>query len=137
MKVIWKRPDGFHEASPSDYVVAEISSGTKIWLHKSDHENYPFRVSGGWQDEDATRKLNQLVNLIDKPVTDWVQILASHFGNARTENAESFLQQQLEWIDELKRHLKGDTWEIEIMSDTLDEVKNQIEWASPDFLRQV
>ena len=51
MNVIWKRPDGFHNASPSDYVTVDITSNAKIWLHKRDQENFPFRVSGDWQEE--------------------------------------------------------------------------------------
>ena len=49
--VIWKRPDGFHGANPSDFMVVDIGSESRLWLHKSDFENFPFRISGSWSGE--------------------------------------------------------------------------------------
>jgi elongation factor P hydroxylase len=63
MFVVWKRPDGYHDATPSDFQIVEAGANARIWLHKSDREWYPFRISGGWQESDATRRLNGLVNL--------------------------------------------------------------------------
>ena len=40
MHVIWKRPDGFHAASPADFEVVELTSSAKLWLHKRDQENF-------------------------------------------------------------------------------------------------
>ena len=133
MKVIWKRPDGYHDASPSDYLVVEVCPHIRIWLHKSDQENYPFRVSGGWQDESASRKLNQLVNLIKKPTEEWVAFLTTLFNDSANESAQSFVQLEKNWLDELRRNLKGDTWELEIMEETLKEVKNRLDLAMPEF----
>jgi hypothetical protein len=137
MKVIWKRPDGYHGASPSDYTVVEISPNSRIWLHKKDQRNYPFRVSGGWQDEDSTRKLNSFVNLIDKSTKEWVACLANLFDHAKTESPEGFLEQEQAWLDELKSNLKGDTWELEIMTETLNGVKQRIALVKADFLKGV
>ncbi|MEZ4741934.1 MAG: hypothetical protein R3B45_05725 [Bdellovibrionota bacterium] len=50
MHVVWKRPDGYHGASPSDYRVVEINESSNLWLHKRDTDWFPFRVSGGWKD---------------------------------------------------------------------------------------
>ena len=66
MKVIWKRPDGFLKSIPSDFMVLEMPSQSKLWLHRSDQDNFPFRISGGWQDEESTSKLNQMVNLLSQ-----------------------------------------------------------------------
>ena len=137
MKVIWKRPDGFHEASPSDYVVVEVSANIRIWLHKRDQENYPFRVSGGWQDEPASQKLNRFVNLIHKPTPDWVLFLTELFNHSDTDSPQNFLKREVEWLNELGRNLKGDTWEVEIMSDTLKELKNKIEHSASEFLKNI
>ena len=76
MKVIWKRPDGFLGSDPSDFSVFEMASKSKLWLHKKDHENFPFRISGGWQDEESTRKLNVLVNLLSQNEESWKKWLA-------------------------------------------------------------
>ena len=115
MKVIWKRPDGFHEASPSDYSIVEVSQNSRIWLHKRDQENYPFRVSGGWQDEDATQRLNRYVNLLGKPSKEWVRYLTELFDHSDMDNPQSFLTKEEAWFDELAQNLKGDTWEMQIM----------------------
>ena len=56
MNVIWKRPDGFYDAAPSDYYTHELSKGYSLWLHKTDKLTYPLRVSGGWEDQKVGRK---------------------------------------------------------------------------------
>lgn len=134
MKVIWKRPDGYHQALPSDYIVVEVSDNSRIWLHKRDQDNYPFRVSGGWQDEDASQKLNKLVNLIPKGSKEWVEYLTELFNHSTTDNPHNFLKHEMEWLDELAKNLKGDTWELEIMSETIKRLKRQIEHTAKDFL---
>jgi hypothetical protein len=133
MKVIWKRPDGFHEASPSDYLVVEVSEHSRIWLHKRDQENYPFRVSGGWQDEEASHKLNRLVNLITKSREEWARYLTELFNHSTTDSPQNFLKREAEWIDELTKNLKGDTWELEIMGETLKEIKRKLELIADKF----
>ena len=70
--VIWKRPDGFHGAAPEDFVVVDIGGESRLWLHKTDHDNFPFRVSGTWQGEDLSKKVNKLVNLISKQKKEWL-----------------------------------------------------------------
>jgi len=134
MKVIWKRPDGFHEAVPSDYIVVEVSENSRIWLHKRDQENYPFRVSGGWQDEDASQKLNRLVNLIPKSSREWVSYLTELFNHSTTDSPQNFLKREQEWLEELGRNLKGDTWEVEIMTETLKKLKKMLDQISEEFL---
>ncbi len=134
MKVIWKRPDGFHEALPTDYVVVEVSENSRIWLHKQDQENYPFRVSGGWQDETATQKLNRLVNLIPKSAKEWTAYLTELFNHSSTDNAKNFLKHEQDWLDELAKNLKGDTWELEIMVETLKRLKKKFEETDQNSL---
>ena len=127
MHLIWKRPDGFHKANPEDFMVVDTASNARIWLHKTDHENYPFRVSGGWEDETQTRRINQLVNLLKTSEEFWKNHLVLIFGDAKQENYESFIQNLIQWLTELKACSKGDTWEKEIMGVILDEVARKIQ----------
>lgn len=131
MKVIWKRPDGFHEAVPSDYRVFEVSETCKIWLHKDDHENYPFRVSGGWQDEKATHKLNRLVNLMPQENSPWLEYLKECLDDSPAETPAAFIKKELMWIDTLLANLKGDTWEVEIMTEALERLKSKMQEHAP------
>ena len=126
MNVIWKRPDGFHNASPSDYVTVDITSNAKIWLHKRDQENFPFRISGDWQEEESTIKLNRLVNLLSKPTQNWLEWLQSDFHHSKTDNLELYLNALTSWLTRFEDHLKGDAWEVDIMQSTLVEIKKKL-----------
>ncbi len=126
MHLIWKRPDGFLDSHPDDYTVIEIASKSKLWLHKRDRENYPFRVSGGWQDEGATVRLNSFVNLLPQNNSSWEKLLKSEYGNSEFEEPEIFFKELFKWLDLLSDNSKGDTWEIEIMGEVLNEVKGKI-----------
>ncbi len=134
MFVVWKRPDGYHDATPSDFRIAEVGSRARLWLHKSDHEWYPFRISGGWQESDATRRLNELVNLIGKPANDWMTFLTTAFHHSMTDDPRAFLADQVKWLGDLKSHLKGDTWEVEIMEQVLEEVCGRLRQMEKDFV---
>ncbi|MBP6219239.1 MAG: hypothetical protein KA436_11685 [Oligoflexales bacterium] len=137
MKVIWKRPDGFHGASPSDFTLTPLSSQAKIWLHKTDSANFPFRLSGGWQDEEATHKLNRLVNLLGKPSADWVSHLLKIYHDSKIEDPTAFLLSLISWIDEVSSQLKGDAWELEIMGETLTELREILRRVQGDFQKKV
>ena len=126
MKVIWKRPDGFHEASPKDFTVVEIANKSKLWLHRLDQENYPFRVSGGWQDENSTVKLNRLVNLLSCDYDRWLQYLSRDFHDSKVDTIETYCSNLTSWLQELSNNLKGDTWETDIMTQTFDEIHKTI-----------
>ena len=90
MHVVWKRPDGFHSVSPSDFRVAEINSTARIWLHKKDTENYPFRISGGWQDEEATKRINTWINLVGEPAEKWLEKLLIEHSNSSIDEPAKF-----------------------------------------------
>lgn len=134
MHVIWKRPDGFHGASPTDFKVIEIAGQSRIWLHKSDKEWFPFQVSGGWQESENTKKLNGLVNTLPEDTTAWVTHLLDTFHDTLAESAEGFLKEQLQWLNDLKLHLKGDKWETEIMTTIISELEARTEQAREGFL---
>ena len=134
MFVVWKRPDGYHDATPSDFRIAEVGSRARLWLHKTDHEWYPFRISGGWQESDATRRLNELVNLTGRPVHDWMDFLVNAFHHSLTDDPLAFLADQVKWLGDLKGHLKGDTWEVEIMEQVLEEVCGRLRAMENDFV---
>ncbi len=132
MKVVWKRPDGFHGASPSDYHVIELDGHSKIWLHRTNHDWFPFRVSGDWGEEESTRRLNRLVNLIGTEPNNWVKYIDESFGNSKADSVGVFISDISNWIDHLKANLKGDTWEIDIMTKALSVVVENLKLASRD-----
>ena len=129
MKVIWKRPDGFLSAEPADFRVADLSSGARIWLHQTDSENFPFRVSGGWSDETLTKKLNTLVNLLGQTNEKWTHTLTKLFHDSHAESPQAFIKDMKAWFADLKQNLKGDTWELEILTQTLIDVEAQVKMA--------
>ncbi len=133
MKVVWKRPDGFHGASPSDYHVIELDGHSKIWLHRTNHEWFPFRVSGDWGEEESTRRLNRLVNLIGTQPNNWVKYIEDSFGNSKADSVGVFVSDISNWIDHLKANLKGDTWEIDIMTKALSLVVENLKLASREL----
>ena len=130
MQVIWKRPDGFHTADPSDYKVVEIATNARIWLHKSDHENYPFRVSSDWKGEEQTKKLNNLTNLILHEYKSWFGWVKSHYHHSNHDSAEDFLKETRGWLDEIKKHSKGDHWEIEIIHQSVEAIKQYFQFPN-------
>ena len=133
MKVIWKRPDGFLESEPNDFTVLEMPSKSKLWLHKRDQENFPFRISGGWQDEESTRKLNRLVNLLSESQGQWVDWLERDFFDSKLEKSERYIDSLRDWLSSIKDNLKGDTWELEIMSEALNEIEVHVVNGSGDL----
>lgn len=135
MNVIWKRPDGFHGARPGDYIVVELqTNSSRIWLHKTDKSNFPFRVSGGWQDEAATKKLNELVNLLNCEKNKWLEYFNDNFHDSKFEDGKSYLTDLEQWINSLKENLKGDKWEIAVMNDTLEDLKLKMSQYKQSFL---
>ena len=137
MHVIWKRPDGFHGADPADFVVVNLGNRSKLWLHKRDHSWFPFRIAGGWQESEATQRLNNLINLLPKDNATWVQMLAKTFNDTMGDEPERFIDELTRWIVDLRNHLKGDTWELDIMSHALSEVGERLQAVREPFLGAV
>jgi len=125
--VIWKRPDGFHGADPSDFKVVTLGNHLKLWVHCRDDVNFPFRISGGWQEEVATARLNKLVNLLGKQDEVWKAAVVKILDDTMGDNLSMHVAELIEWIEELRSHLKGDTWEVEIMGQALKDVTIQLE----------
>jgi hypothetical protein len=134
MHVVWKRPDGLYGADPSDFAVVKIGNHSKIWLHKRDHSNFPFRIAGGWQEEEASIRLNNLVNLLDKPDSEWLNSLNKIFNDHMQDDASKFINELGRWVEDLRLHLKGDTWELEIMQETFTELSNKLKSIKASFL---
>ena len=134
MHVVWKRPDGLYGADPSDFAVVKIGNHSKIWLHKRDHSNFPFRIAGGWQEEEASIRLNNLVNLLDKPDAEWLNSLNKIFNDHMQDDASKFINELGRWVEDLRLHLKGDTWELEIMQETFTELSNKLKSIKASFL---
>lgn len=126
MHVVWLRPDGFHGATPNDYSVFELKGAGRLWLHRTDKDRYPFRVSGGWEDESASIKLNNLVNLIPCSDEDWVQGLQTAFSHSMGDDRKKYFRELTDWVDELMDHLKGDSWEVDILRQALLDVQSRL-----------
>ena len=135
MHVVWKRPDGFLGAEPSDYKAVAIGTDAKLWLHRSDRSWYPFRIAGGWQEQEATQRLNRLVNLIGKPMSKWVEQMINEHNHSMTDDPEVFYNETLTWLESLKLALKGDTWEVEIMQLAITECESRLKDAKLAFFQ--
>lgn len=136
MKVIWKRPDGFHNATPDDYKVITLETGANLWLHKSNSEWYPFRLSGDWAREESTNKMNLLINQLGEDKPDWSTYLLKLFYESQLDDPQTFLNDLNKWLNKVKNHLKGDTWELDIMEQVVSVVDSKIKDASEQFLSQ-
>ncbi len=137
MHVIWRRPDGFHGASPADYSVVELSGHSRLWLHKSDKDEYPFRVSGGWEENEATKRLNNFANLLGQPKAKWVEHLLSSYNHSMKADPQEFFADTVKWLEELQGHLKGDTWEVEILNQAIKTTSQRILDSKAEFLKAV
>lgn len=133
MFVIWKRPDGFHGASPADYQVVEFDDA-RIWLHKSEKEQFPFRVSGGWEEGGATERLNTLVNAYQSD--NFLQHLIKQYEHTIKSEPDTFINELENWFEQLIENPKGDTWEIEIIVKALRVVQDKIKSVKSEFLQQ-
>jgi hypothetical protein len=127
MHVIWKRPDGFQNAVPEDFKRAALSNGAQLWLHRSETDWYPFQVSGDWTGQEQTKRLNKLVNLLDAPESAWVRFLEHYYDDEIGDNNVSAAVKGIStWVDELKTHIRGNTWETEIINCALNDIKERI-----------
>ena len=136
MHLIWKRPDGFHGASPSDFVVHELGGGhSRLWLHKSDRDQYPFRIAGGWEEKEATVRLNNLVNLLPHPAASWIDYLNKLYDHSMKDDRQKFFDDLLTWLDDLDKHVKGDAWEVDILSEALRVTTTRLQEVRREFLK--
>ena len=135
MHLVWKRPDGYLGAKPSDFVVCELADHSNLWLHKVDKDQYPFRVSGGWEDIDLSVSLNNLVNLIPAEDSAWVDHLNNCFDHSMDDSKSDYLATTLKWLGELEKVAKGDTWEVEILEQAVAVVIARVKKIQDDFLK--
>lgn len=137
MHVTWRRPDGFHNSAPADYAVVCIDENTRIWVHSSERDYYPFRISGGWQEEEATRRLNQFVNLLAAPDKDWLHHISKAFDDSMNDKADKFYDDLIAWFDELAAKIKGDKWEVEIVGKVIAAIKARLVKSKPNFIDNI
>ena len=137
MHVIWKRPDGYHGANPSDFVVIELGSEGRLWLHKTDRVWFPFQISGGWQESKATQKLNNLINLLGHETAAWVSAMHEMYDDTMGDDPKRFFSETRKWITDLRAHLKGDTWELDIMNQTINQIEQSLQNIEAQFLSEV
>jgi len=133
MNLIWKRPDGYHGATPNDFTTISIDGHSKLWVHKTDQDTFPFRISGGWEEEEQSKKLNNLVNLIGKPDNAWEEYLSKVYADTLDEDPKQFCSNIILWLDELSSLIKGGNWEIEIIGKTIDGIKLKLTNITPTF----
>ena len=127
MHVIWKRPDGFQNAMPEDFRRVTLSNGTQLWLHRHEKEWYPFQVSGDWSGQLDTKRLNQLVNMIDASDECWKSFLKLSLDNEIENSCLNMIaRKNFDWLKTFEKAIKGDTWEIEIVRCALQDVLKKI-----------
>jgi hypothetical protein len=51
------------------------------------------------------------------------------------DDREKFINDLTRWLDDLALHVKGDTWEAEILTEALRRTKSRIEEAREGFLK--
>ena len=136
MRVVWKRPDGFHGAVPADFFVVDVAGQVKLWLHRRERDWFPFQVTGGWQDGDATQRLNRLVNLLAAADAVWVNHLLKSFNDALTDNATAFFDETVAWLHDDMSNLKGDKWEVEVMEKIMSAIHERLLTVRPRFEQQ-
>jgi hypothetical protein len=51
-----------------------------------------------------------------------------------TDDGKKFFQETVAWLGSLLENLKGDTWEVEIMSHAIREVLNRVKDSEKPFL---
>lgn len=130
MHVIWKRPDGFQNALPEDFRRVALSNGAQLWLHRHEKEWYPFQVSGDWSGQSDTKRLNQLINMIDASCEAWKSFFERALDNEINDGMSSSLaaiaQENLDWLKAFEKTIKGTTWEIEIVRCALSDVMEKM-----------
>jgi hypothetical protein len=126
MHLTWKRPDGFHGASPSDFRVVDLGGRSRIWLHNNDRDQYPFRIAGGWEEKDNSVLLNNLINLLEESDKRWLEYLNRALDHSIKEDRKVFVDDLQSWLSELQQHVKGDTWETEILTEALSVLKERV-----------
>jgi hypothetical protein len=130
MHVIWKRPDGFHNALPEDFRRVSLSNGAQLWLHRFELQWYPFQISGDWSGQDDTKRLNRLVNMLDAGREDWTTFLQQAADNDISSKKEGpdavpvAAKNALQWLEKIDKSVKGDTWEAEIIHCALRDLMN-------------
>lgn len=129
MHIIWKRPDGFQNAQPTDFRRVALSNGAQLWLHNHETDWYPFQVSGDWAGQEQTARLNRLVNLLGAPDSQWKEFLERYHDNDLGSNSDlpstsKFLKA---WLEDILANLKGNTWEVEIMRCALVDIQKKLQ----------
>lgn len=134
MHLVWKRPDGFHEALPSDYHVVDLGNNFNLWLHKKDKDQYPFRIAGGWEEKEGSVRLNNLVNLLSEGDKNWLDYLNHNYDHSMKDDKSKYMDDLIKWLDELRACPKGDTWEVEIMSQAVSKTLERVTTVKSHFI---
>lgn len=132
MHIIWKRPDGFQNAQPEDFKRIQLSNGAHLWVHRTELDWYPFQVSGDWKGQHLTNRLNRLVNLLDASPAEWINFLEHYQDDEVKESSlKATATLLLQWVSELDKAIKGETWEADIMSCALHDIASHLKDIDP------
>ncbi|MDE3269258.1 MAG: hypothetical protein OYH77_03125 [Pseudomonadota bacterium] len=137
MHVTWRRPDGFHNSTPSDFRVLNVDDSTNIWVHRVECDYYPFQISGGWQEEEATRRLNQFVNLLVASDDAWLDYILKEYDNSLDSSGKDFYQGLIAWFGDLAIKIKGDKWEVEIVGKVIAAISVRLTTLQANFTRRI
>ena len=79
-------------------------------------------------------KLNSLTAYLMVPLIRELQVkfLSENFANSSADQPKTYLNDTLNWLGVLKTNLKGDTWEMDIMTKALSLVEEKIKQASEE-----
>lgn len=136
MHLIWKRPDGFHGATPQDFFVLELGGHSRLWLHRDDNSQYPFRIAGGWEENEGTVRLNNLINLLPKPQASWIDYLNRSYDHSMKDDRKAYIDELTVWLRDLMNCAKGDTWETEILQEALKLTIDKLSGLRDSFTKQ-
>jgi len=128
MHLIWKRPDGFQNAVPEDFRLFMLSNGASLWLHRSECDWYPFQVNGDWASQEQTVRINRIVNLLDATDDAWRSFVNQDCGDDLSPQStpEKHSKGLVEWLESLKACLRGNTWEVDIMTCALGDAQRRL-----------
>ncbi len=137
MHLVWKRPDGFFDASPEDFKVHRFDDGIGLWLHRKDKDTFPFRIAGGWQETKATQRLNNLVNLLPENEEAFTAYLVETYNRSMNEDPEAFWQEINAWLLDLSQNIKGDQWEVSLVTQVFQVLQKRHHKIKAAFLQKV
>jgi hypothetical protein len=67
----------------------------------------------------------------------WVEYLSNSYSHSMKDNPLEYFDSIVNWLTSLKSHIKGDTWEVEIIERAIDCTLRRLQEAKDAFLRRI